>query len=148
MLNPMCACSDSEWLRGQKILTFHAWIIRQNSLIYLFSSGLAVQQQSLTGFQGYINTVHLRKHKPIPQTNIHDYRRDSNYRISFESKIILSSVVLLFFLLLFVTAMEPRRYQSSALRTYCIHTQMNFLSIFRGADGNANLFKLLSNTVL
>lgn len=38
----------------------------------LLSSGLAVQQQRQTGFQSFVNPVHLRKDKHFPHTKIHN----------------------------------------------------------------------------
>lgn len=53
--NPICVCSDSEWLRGQKILTFQVWIILPKSLIYLLSSALTVRQQRRHIWEGTSN---------------------------------------------------------------------------------------------
>lgn len=66
----MCACSDSEWLRGQKILTFQVWITLPKSLIYLLSSGLPVQHQRLTCLPVHKASV-PEKGKQFPQTEIH-----------------------------------------------------------------------------
>lgn len=126
--NPICACGDSEWLRGQKILTFQAWIILPMSLIHLLSSGPAVQQRRLTGLQSYVKPVHLRKDRQFPQTKIHSVTESF-----FGSQVILLSFVLLFFLSLLFAATV----------THLPLPQINFPSIFRGADGNPRHFKQL-----
>ncbi len=133
--NPVCACSEFEWLRRQKILTFQPWIILPKLLIYLLSSALLFRRRDWCPKLCKASTSH--KGLAIFTNQYPEHTTVFFGRQSGDSVI--------FCCVIFSLLQRQNKADIHHLKALLQPPlkQINFLSLFRSADGNQGYFKQL-----